>query len=194
MMNNSFTALRDSILNCFSLTTGFILFFGGITLQPAQAALITYQFSGITDATPGPLPNESYTGQFTFDNAALTGLFTGEINVDTLQMTFLGTNFTQANAPVSAPPTVSFSNGTFLGLNFSVQNQTVNSGNLSFSFTPGTVDTTDAQFAYTFNIESGFGDVTYTPISTEPTPEPSPVFGLLGLGMLVFMATSLRCK
>jgi hypothetical protein len=160
--------------------TSVVLTVTVLNIQTLQAATVTYQFQGTTDPGSFPFPNESYSGLFSFYDSLLTGSFSGDLPISSLQFTFLSTNFTQNSALV--PSVVSFNNGNFLGLNFSA-----NTPDFSFSLIPGSVDTSDAFFSYENNSQQGgFGDVTYTFVSRVNTsiPEPSSVVGLLGLGIL----------
>jgi hypothetical protein len=170
-----------NFLSKLTSVTGVVLAVTVMNIPAIQAATVTYQFQGITDNGAFPFPNESYSGLFRFDESGLTNSYTGTLPVSTVHFTFLGTNFTEANA--AATPLVSFDNGTFLGLNFSA-----NTANFSFSFIPGSTDATDAYFSYLdANQQSGAGDVTYNRVNggqNSSIPEPSSVLSLLGLGLL----------
>lgn len=174
------------ILPKLTRVTGVCLAVALLDIHAVQSATVTYQFQGITDS--GPLLSENYSGSLSFDDSTLTSSYSGELGVSAVQMTFLGTNFTEANAASS--PVVSFLNGEFLGLSFSVNNQIIGSNDISFSLIHGSSDTTDAYFTYSVNqptVVGGAGDLIYSQVNGQPItsiPEPSSVLGLLGLGLV----------
>lgn len=146
----------------------------------AQAA--TYSFSGMMDS--GSLIGESFTGNFSFDDLGLTGIDLEIRGVTSLSLNFLGTTYTVGNA--DSMPDVSFLNGSFLGLSYSVTTST-----LGFTVIPGFSDTSDAYIAYDKlsggNIadgQSGYGSIVYLPV---PEPE-SYAMLLAGLGLMGVVA------
>lgn len=140
--------------------------------SPAQAAVQTYTFSGAIDS--GSLLGETYVGSFSFDDAALTGAGAEWLTVDSLAMTFMGSNFTQADVATDAAVEVGYYDGAFLGLSYSVD-----SAANPFTFVTGSHDTSDAFFAY----DGGAGSVIYAPV-----PEPRDwMLMLAGLGLVGVM-------
>ena len=148
----------------------------------AQAA--TYSFSGMMDS--GSLIGESFTGNFSFDDLGLTGvnLEIRSLNSLSLSLSLLGTTYTLGNA--DAMPDVSFLNGSFLGLSYSVTTST-----LGLSVIPGFSDTSEAYVAYDMlsggNVvdgQSGYGSIVYLPV---PEPE-SYAMLLAGLGLMGVVA------
>lgn len=147
----------------------------------AQAAINTYTFNGTLDF--GEFKGETFSGQFSFDDKALTG--TGDEYeyqaVDTLNLSFQSHTYTQANAAVDTTAEVAFLNGAFLGLSF-----TVESSDPKFSFITGATDVIEASFAYVPSVGiSGYGTVAYTLV---PVPEPKTYLMVLaGLGLIGFV-------
>ena len=140
--------------------------------SPAQAAVQTYTFSGAIDS--GSLLGESYSGNFSFDNAALTGTGAEWLTVDSLAMTFMGSNYTQADVATGAAVEVGYYDGAFLGLSYSVDDAAY-----PFTFVTGSYDASDAFFAY----DNGAGNVVYAPV-----PEPREwMLMLAGLGLVGVM-------
>jgi len=144
-----------------------------------QAATNTYTFSGTLDS--GVLNGESFSGQFSFDDAALTGMGGEYQAVNTLNLNFHSQTYTQANAAINTAAEVGFLDGTFLGLSF-----TVESADPKFSFIAGATDVIEASFAYVPSAGiSGYGTVAYTLV---PVPEPKTYIMLLaGLGLIGFV-------
>jgi hypothetical protein len=151
---------------------------------PAQAALNTYNFSGALDS--GALMGETFTGQFSFDDATLMGVGGEYLNVNALNLNFHSHAYTQADA--AAATEVAFMDGAFLGLSFAVD-----SSFPEFALTPGFFDVTEAYLAYQPGVgASGYGSVAYT---LAPVPVPLPAtFGMLlaGLGLFGFFTRKRR--
>ena len=142
-------------------------------VETAQGATVTYTLEGTV--TSGPLLTQTYSGIFSFDDASLTGSGDEFLTVDTIFVNFNGSTFTKADATV--PPEVSFFEGDFLGLSFSVSQDTPP---LSFSFIPGFFDVTESFVSYEENTLAGDGNVIYSQISV---PESSSILGLFGFGL-----------
>lgn len=141
-------------------------------LSTAQAATQTWNISGTLDS--GYFAGDSYSGQFSFDDASLTMSGLEVLNLSSLSINIFGTNWSMANA--EATPDVSFDNGSFLGLFYSASN-----ADIGFTFIPGTFDVSDTFIAYdTVYGDSGAGSVVYAPI---PEPETYALL-LAGLGLL----------
>ena len=140
----------------------------------AQAATNTYTFSGALDS--GVFNGETFSGQFSFDDATLTGTGDEYLAVNTVNMNFHGQTYTQTNA--AAVPEVRFADGALLGLSF-----TVDSSDPAFSLIPGFSSIADAQIGYDSRVgASGYGSVSYTLV---PVPEPETYALLLaGLGLV----------
>jgi hypothetical protein len=139
---------------------------------PAQASILTWNFSGTVDS--GSLLSQTYSGLFSFDDAALTSVGSEYLAVSSLSMMFNNVAFTLTNE--LAPTEAVFEAGSFTGMNFSAAN---------FSFIPGSADTSDAYFAYDTLLPalSGTGNVIYAPV---PEPETWTMV-LMGLGLVGFM-------
>jgi hypothetical protein len=138
------------------------------------AATARYDFSGVADS--GALSGASYAGQFTFDDAGLSGAGDEYLAVSTLRFDFLGQAFDQADG--AAPPEAVFLDGAFLGLSFSVDGFTP-----SFSIIAGLADVAESYFAYDDGAgNAGFGSVAYS-VSAVPEPQTWALL-LVGLGLV----------
>lgn len=151
--------------NTFRSTVLAALLFAAL---PAQAALQSYNFSGTLDS--GVYSGQSFSGSFSFDDATLSNIGDEWLSVNSLNMSFLGSNYNLSNSTFGAD--VGYSSGTFLGLSY-----TVESSALQFSLVADTApflayDTTAGL--------SGAGDIVYQPV---PEPE-SYALLLAGLGLL----------
>ncbi len=143
----------------------------------SEAALVNYNFNGVIDS--GSLINETYTGSFAYDNAALSNSGAESIDLSSLSFNFLATVFTLADADALTNSTADFLNGDFLGVSYAV-----NSFEPTFSLTSASVDA--AYFSYTpTSADSGFGSLTYT-VSSVPVPAAVWMFGsaLAGFGAI----------
>ena len=139
----------------------------------AQAATQMYSFNGTLES--GALLGESFSGQFSFDDAALT--LSGEeyLNVDRLGMSFLGANWGLGQVDTGAVTEVKFVDGVFAGLSY---NATL--GTTGFSTIPGSFNASDAFVAYTTTLgNDGTANVIFAPV-----PEPSS-YAMLLAGMAI---------
>jgi hypothetical protein len=148
----------------------------------AQAAVQTYAFSGTLDS--GFYLGQGFSGNFSFDDLALAGSGAEFLGVDSLTLSILGRTYTQADA--DAPAEAGYSDGSFLGLSYSVS-----SSEPQFSLIFGSLDTSDAYIAYDATLSligSGAGNVIYTPV-----PEPRDGLTLLaGLGLVGVMVERVK--
>lgn len=146
---------------------------------PAQAAIQEFDFSGAMDS--GYYDGQSFAGNFSFDDAALTSIGEEYIDVSSLSFDFLSTVFSESDYVYDAP-SVAFYDGEFLGLSWDVDSTYPD---VAFSFIPGFFDASDAYVAYDTGLGlSGAGDVIYAPV-----PEADTYAMLLaGLGLLGFAA------
>ena len=144
----------------------------------SHAASINYNFGGVVDS--GTLLGETYAGQFTFDDALLTGSGNEYLSVNTLSFNFLGNAFDQTNAAVL--PEAAFLEGAFLGLSFNVS-----AFNPGFAAIPGFFDISESYFAYDNGAgNAGFGSLAYT-VSVVPEPETWSML-LSGLALVGYFA------
>ena len=135
----------------------------------SQANSVNYTFNGAIDF--GALNGETYSGQFSFNDAGLTPSGFKSLVLDSLSFSFHGGSFGLANA--AATPTADFQNAMFLGISY-----TVNAFDPAFSLNAGFVDTSDAYFSYTpIHGIAGYGSVTFTP---KPVPLPPSLWLVLG--------------
>ncbi|MDP2267348.1 MAG: PEP-CTERM sorting domain-containing protein [Thiobacillus sp.] len=150
-----------------------------IAAPAAQAAVQIWNFNGTVDS--GELLGQTYSGSFSFDDAALAGSADEWLGISSLMLSFMGNAYSEANA--AAPAEVGYMDGRFLGLSYSV-NAAVN----PFSFIAGTLDASDAFFAYDVMTAGGAGNVIYAPV-----PEPRDwMLMLSGLGMIGLMVSRSR--
>ncbi|PKO33537.1 MAG: PEP-CTERM sorting domain-containing protein [Betaproteobacteria bacterium HGW-Betaproteobacteria-7] len=141
-------------------------------LPAAQAAQQLWNVSGSLDS--GYFAGQSFAGQFSFDDASLTGFGDEWLAVDSLALNFAGMAYTLADADV--PAEVSFFDGAFLGLSFSASGL-----DPQITFITGFSALNEAYVAYDTSLGlSGAGDAIYAPV-----PEPDAYALLLaGLGLL----------
>ncbi len=140
---------------------------------PAQAAVQSYAFDGVTDS--GAFLNQIFSGSLSFDDSGLTGVGEEWIALGSIALDFLGQHHTLGNA--AAVPEAGFFDGTFLGVSF-----TVDAGDPQFSLVAGYRSIDEAFFAYdTAAGLSGGGSVTYTAAVPEPEGWMLMVAGLTGV-------------
>jgi hypothetical protein len=167
----------NSWQNAAAITSGLVLSLAVQQVNPVQAATVNYNLAGTIQN--GSLVGETFSGTFSYDNSPLTDSGFETLGVSQVSLNFFGLTFT-ADDDDSYPdyPTVEFSNGSFLGLNF-----TVSSFTPEFSLIPAFGNTV-ATFSYIGTNDNGSGSIQYTFVS-EPTsvPEPSTVLGLIALGI-----------
>lgn len=144
----------------------------------AQAATHGYVFSGTLDS--GAYANETFSGNFSFDDATLSGVGLELLSLDALQIVFHGQTYTLGDAAVV--PDVAFTDGSFLGLEY-----TYDAALPSFSLVAGLLDATDAFLAYDTAVigGSGAGSVGYVAAAVPEVPA-------LWLAVVGFTALGLR--
>jgi hypothetical protein len=147
-------------------------------ILPAQAAIQSYNFNGAMDS--GFYNGSAFSGSFSFDDASLTSTGFELLNLNSVDMSFLNTNYTLANSLVA--PDISFQDGSFLGLSWSVNSLIPDVG---FTFVAGSVNANDAFIAYDTTLgTSGAGNVIYAAV---PEPETYAML-LIGLGLMGVVA------
>jgi hypothetical protein len=150
-------------------------------VMPAQAAIQSLQFNGLVDS--GYYNGTSYQGLFSFDDAGLLSSGTELINLSSLNFKF-GSSLFDLGTPALSSATAVFQDGVFTGIEWSVNSNTPAIG---FSFIAGSVDASDAYFAYDTTLGlSGVGSLTYAAAVPEPTQSG---LMLLGLGVIGWIAT-----
>jgi hypothetical protein len=145
-------------INCYFLAA--LVSMGTLaTSLKADAALINYNL--IVNIDFGPLTGNVYTGSFTYDNDGLTGTGNESVFLTDFNFNFDGNPYTFADDPGA---TVSFFDGTFLGLDYAVVSPP------SPTFISGSLDVSDALFTYDLGAPgtAGTGEITY-----QLVPEPS---------------------
>lgn len=165
----------NALIRKVALASAFL-----ITLPAAQAAIQNYSFSGLIDS--GAYIGQTFSGSFSFDDATLTSLGDEWIPVSQLTVSFLGNNYTLAEA--SSPSEVSYNYGTFLGISYSAGTATE-----GFTLVPGYSHISEAYFAYDTQLgDSGAGSVIYAPV-----PEPE-TYALLLAGLALMGGIARRRK
>jgi len=137
----------------------------------AHAAPVSKTFEGLIDA--GPLLNETFTGFFSYDDAALTSTGFESLALSTFGLDFLG-----ASHGLNATATADFQDGVFLGLSY-----LDGTPDWSLSFTSGSFDSSDAYLHYslTGGVESSGAYTVKDAASAVPEPA-SLALSLLAIG------------
>lgn len=165
MKINTFSSLAFAAV-AISLTT--------ININQVNAATITYDIT--VNNLDGSLSGESFTGNFSFDDANLIGSGSEFLTVFDLSFDFLGTTYTENDSNYVLGAEAEFFDREFLGLSYSTD--------VEFSFVPGFLSLNDSFFAYDFGSgDNGTGDIVYTLQTSNPEPnsipEPVTIIGLL---------------
>ena len=154
------------------ITSGVVLSLAVQQVNPAHAAIVSYNLAGTIQN--GSLTGQTFSGTFSYDNSPSTGSGFESLDASQVNLNFLGSTFTAVNA--DSNPTVEFLDGILLGLNFSTSSFTP-----EFSLIPA-FGSTEATFSYIGINDSGSGPVQYVLI-----PEPSTVLGIIALGIGGFL-------
>ncbi|MEM9482417.1 MAG: PEP-CTERM sorting domain-containing protein [Cyanobacteria bacterium P01_F01_bin.116] len=167
----------------------------GLAIVAASAGLLLASSNGALAATQafdfevsildGPLLGDLFTGTLSFDDTSLTNLGSEIIGVDeglAVNFSYLGSDFTEAD-DFSFPffPTVEFSDGEILSLNYFVQQ----ADGSSFEFATDPV-VPESEFNYiTSDFQGGLGAVTYSGSQAAGVPEPISLAGILLVGSML---------
>lgn len=145
----------------------------GLASLAAQAA--SFNFNGLVDA--GPLLGQSFSGQYSYADAALSGAGFESLALTGFSLSFLGHNYGLADA--SLAPTADFQDGVFLGLSYQYASPAA-----QLTLSSGSVDVSDAYLKYqpTPGIESS-GSYTISAVP-EPSSWALSLAGLLAVGVL----------
>lgn len=164
----------NNISNQLTIIPTLLIFGGGgIFALPANAARITYELEVAINS--GPLVGNVYTGVLSYDDTSLIGVGSEAIAAEDFTFTFEGTTYTQADSPVF----VSFFDGEFLGLDYSIASPPAP------TFISGFFSVFDASFSYDFGAANlaGTGIPTYTFSSIPESSSLTALFLLAGLGI-----------
>jgi len=138
-----------------------------VNALPVKALTIEYDFNVSIDS--GSLISNTYLGNFSYDST--TNI------VSAFSFSFDGIDYDQTFDPNAS---IAQSGPNFLGLIFSFDGSP---SSPSFSFVPGSIDLSDAYFAYDLNRDpdpAGFGSILYqrvNPPASDSVPAPLPVMG-----------------
>jgi hypothetical protein len=88
-----------------------------LTLGTSAAHALDYSFTGTL--TDGPLTGQSFSGSFSFNEAALSASFTGELPLTTFGLQLGAQLYTLTGADAGSTPGAAFAGGVFVGLSFS---------------------------------------------------------------------------
>ena len=152
-------------------------------VAPAQAGIISYDFSVTIDTVTASLFNQTFTGSFSFDDAQTPSPgFNGEDLYSLLDFSFdfVSNLYTQSDLFYGDAALLG---NQFLGLDL---------GALEFSFLPAN-ELFAASFSYDFGAgDAGNGSIVYVPL-IGPVPEPSIIWLMVGaLAALAGVSTRTR--
>lgn len=128
-----------------------------LSLGAAQAA--SFDFTGQIET--GPLTGQTFSGQFGYNEALVTGVSYEQINLTSWTLNAFGQTFTTAGA--SSTPQAGFYDGQFVGITAGYSSPT-----MSVNLVDGFFDLGGAYVAYATPAGEGFGSYAITPV-----PEPS---------------------
>lgn len=139
----------------------------------AQAA--TYNFSGLIDA--GPQAGQTFSGQFSFSDAAVSGSGFETPALLSFSLSFLGQNYSLGSA--AGTPSADHQDGVFVGLSYQFTSPTQ-----TLVFTSGSFDSSDAFLHFTpvGGVESS-GAYTLSAVP-EPSTWALSLAGLLAVGAI----------
>jgi hypothetical protein len=88
-----------------------------LTLGTGAAHALDYSFTGTL--SDGPLTGQSFSGNFSFNEAALSASFTGELPLTAFGLQLGAQLYTLTGADAGSTPGAAFDGGQFVGLSFS---------------------------------------------------------------------------
>ncbi len=159
------------------LTTALLAGTAATWLGTAGAGLLTYDFS--FTVAGGALDGTAWSGQYSFDNATLTGSGPEYLSLLGFNFRFNGVTYGLGDDPSA---TVHYFDGTLLGLTYAA---TSPSPAQSISFQAGFFDLTEQTFSYTYAGQTGGAGEPGNPITTAEVPVPGTLwFAPLLAGLL----------
>jgi hypothetical protein len=169
MINCGFTKVAAA-------TASVVMSVAVLDAKPAQAALLTYDFTVNLDR--GPLSGQSFWGEFSYDDADITGVGLETVSQPSISFEFLGETFDETRDAnfESGFPIVFVEDGILLGLDYNVLlPDPVLVSSLPVNF----FTIFDSAFTYGFDDGSDDGEfffedsaITYRP--SEQSEDPSP--------------------
>lgn len=177
--NKTLTLNRLSIITTTVASVGLIL----ANLAPANALTFNVALNGRVDS--GDLLGATYTGTLSFEGPEQPD-FTGTIPVAPLSITFTlppdSATYTEADAVPPSVPSVEYSNGNLLGLEFVVNNAQLGNISFNFAFVPGFPSDPVTEASLFYDVENGTGGTGSAEFSVVPEPTSMLAsFGVLGL-------------
>ena len=159
------------------LTTALLAGTAATWLGTAGAGLLTYDFS--FTVAGGALDGTAWSGQYSFDNATLTGSGPEYLSLLGFNFRFNGVTYGLGDDPSA---TAGFLDGALLGLTYAA---TSASPAQSISFQAGFFDLSEQTFSYTYAGQTGGAGEPGNPVTTVAVPVPGTLwFAPLLAGLL----------
>ncbi|MCV2349454.1 PEP-CTERM sorting domain-containing protein [Paucibacter sp. Y2R2-4] len=153
-----------------------------LALGLASLASHAASFNFNVSLDSGPLLGQSFSGEYSYAEAAPSGTGFQSLLLTSFSLNFLGHNYGLADA--TAAPTADFQNGVFLGLSYQYDTPAA-----VLTLNSGSEDVSDAYFFY----KPALGDASGGSFAISAVPEPSTwALGLAGLAVVGSIARRRR--